>query len=107
MELIIMSLGGTLAALSVQLSGLIRDRAVFAAIRSVLAFAHAGRWRGPIRAGRRMAWVVVAIALIPALSPARAAASALPATVDEADEAIAPRAADAEEAATPAASLTQ
>jgi hypothetical protein len=108
MELIIMPLGGSLAALSLQLSDLIRDRALFAPIQRVLAFGHSGGWRGPTRADRKMAWVVaVAIALIPALSPARSAASILPATVDGAHNGIAARAADAEEHSTPAASLTQ
>jgi len=56
MELIIMSLGGSLVALSLQLSELIHDRAAFAAIQSVLALAeHIGLWRGPMRAARRLA----------------------------------------------------
>ena len=56
MELIIMSLGGSLVALSLQLSELIHDRAAFASIQSVLALAeHIGLCRGPMRAARRLA----------------------------------------------------
>jgi hypothetical protein len=105
MELIIMSLGGTLVALSLQLSELLRDRVAFAAIQSVLALAeHVGLWPGPIRAARRLAWVVAATALLQGLGPGRAAASALPTRLGESNEAIAAGSAHAEEPRTPVAS---
>jgi hypothetical protein len=85
-----MSLGGSLVALSLQLSELIHDRAAFAALQSALALAeHIGLWQGPIRAARRLAWVVAATALLHGLSPGRAAASALPTRGGESNQAIA------------------
>lgn len=105
MELVMMSLGGSLIAVFVQLSEFI-SRTVLAAVHNMLVFAgRAGTRREPTRAGCKTLLVVAATALLCVLSPVRAAGSELSARLGGSREASG--GGRSQETETPTVSLTQ
>jgi len=106
MELIMMSLGGSLIAVCAQMSEIISRTAVLSAVRTRLAFdGRAGARREPTHARRKAFLVVAATALLYALSPVRALGSELSARLGGSSEAAG--AVHSQETETPTVSLTQ